>query len=115
MRGVRGAPRHRTPRRRPGRANRSEAIDRAGASSRSLLAGVSARAAGRVTVIVVKFTVIGDLFQASKRGQIAPTYYRQLTGQLPLSGEDAAVFVTAYAIEDTETQRDLLSNQSPCS
>jgi hypothetical protein len=65
-----------------------------------------------VTVIVVEFTVIGDLFHAGKRGQITPDYDRQTTGQLHLSGEDAEVFVTAYAIGDTETQRDLLSLNS---
>lgn len=44
-----------------------------------------------------------------------PAYYRRFTGQLSLSGEDAAVFVTAYDTDDTETQRDLSSKQSPCS
>lgn len=107
------------------RAERQAAIDRAGGLKPfAARAGISQRAAGRwrdaggtlappagVTVIVVEFTVIGDLFHAGKRGQITPDYDRQLTGQLHLSGEDAEVFVTAYAIEDTETQRDLLSDQ----
>ncbi|GAY19312.1 hypothetical protein [Mycobacterium sp. shizuoka-1] len=107
------------------RADRQAAIDRAGGLKPfAARAGISQRAAGRwrdaggtlappagATVIVVEFTVIGDLFHAGKRGQITPDYDRQLTGQLHLSGEDAEVFVTAYAIEDTETQRDLLSDQ----
>jgi hypothetical protein len=39
---------------------------------------------------------------------ITPDYDRQLTGQLHLSGEDAAVFMTAYTIENNETQRDYI-------
>ena len=105
------------------RADRQAAIDRAGGLKPfAARAGVSARAASRwrdaggtlptpggVTVIVVEFTVIGDLFHAGKRGQITPDYDRQIAGQLHLDGEDAAVFVTAYATDDTDAQRDLLS------
>ena len=96
------------------RADRQAAIDRAGSlKSRSRRApGSASMPPAGVTVIVVEFTVIGDLFHAGKRGQITPDYDRQTTGQLHLSGEDAEVFVTAYAIGDTETQRDLLSLNS---
>ena len=105
------------------RADRQAAIDRAGGLKPfAARAGVSARAASRwrdaggtlpppggVTVIVVEFTVVGDLFHAGKRGQITPDYDRQIAGQLHLDDEDASVFVTAYATDDTEALRDLLS------
>lgn len=107
------------------RADRQAAIDRVGGLKPfAARAGISARAASRwrdaggtlspptgVAMIVVEFTVVGDIFHAGKQGQVTPDYDRQISGQVQLSGEDAAVFVTAYATDDTETQRDLLSDQ----
>ncbi|SDC05796.1 hypothetical protein SAMN04488581_0011 [Mycolicibacterium neoaurum] len=72
------------------RADRQAAIDRAGSLNPfAARAGISARAAGRwrdaggtlapsagAAVIVVEFTVVGDLFHAGKRGQITPDYDR---------------------------------------
>lgn len=46
----------------------------------------------------------------NERGQ-HPGYDRQLTGQPHLSGPDGEVLVTAYAIEDSEPQRNLLIDQ----
>ena len=49
-----------------------------------------------------------------RRGQLGSVhagnrgYDRQISGQVQLDGQDAAVFVTAYATDDTQTQRDLL-------
>lgn len=56
-------------------------------------------------------TVIDDLFHAGMRGPITPVTNASSPERLHLSGGDGEVSVTAYAIEDTETQRDLLSDQ----
>lgn len=47
----------------------------------------------------------------NERGQITPVTTASSPERLHLSGEDSEVFVPAYAIEDTEPQRDLLSDQ----
>lgn len=104
------------------RADRHAAIDRAGGvKAFAARAGISTRTASRwrdnggtlalpggVSVIVVEFTVVGDIFHAGNRGQVTPDYDRRISGQVQLDGEAAAVFVTAYATEDTATQRELL-------
>lgn len=68
-----------------------------------MLVPQAVRGAGSASMPPAGVTMIGDLFHAG--------YDRQLTGQLHLSGEDGEVFVPAYSIEDTETQRDLLCDQ----
>lgn len=104
------------------RVDRQAAIDRAGGvGAFAARAGITTRAASRwrdnggtvalpsgVSVIVVEFTVVGDVFHAGNRGQVTPDYGRRINGQVQLDGQDAAVFVIAYATEDTATQRDLL-------
>lgn len=104
------------------RVDRQAAIDRAGGvGAFAARAGISARAASRwrdsggtvalpggVSVIVVEFAVVGDVFHAGNRGQVTPDYGRRISGQVQLDGQDAAVFVTAYVTEDTATQQDLL-------
>lgn len=94
----------------PARAGRQAAIDRAGGLKPfAARAGVSPHAAGRGH---------GDRRRVHRdrrpipRRQARPDHLPITTARsLHLSGEGAEVFVTAYAIEDTETQRDLLSDQ----
>ncbi|BBY63930.1 hypothetical protein [Mycolicibacterium helvum] len=47
----------------------------------------------------------------NERGQITPVTTASSPELLHLSGGDGEVFVTAIAIEDTQTQRDLLGDQ----
>lgn len=104
------------------RADRHAAIDRAGGvKAFAERAGISTRAASRwrdsggtlappagVAVIVVEFTVVGDIFHTGNRGQVTPDYDRRISAAVQLDGQDAAAFITAYATEDVDTQRDLL-------
>ena len=69
------------------------------------------RAPGLVRMPRLGITVIDDLFHAGMRGPITPVTTTAHRNGCTCPVVTARVSVTAYAIEDTETQRDLLSDQ----